>query len=92
MVVIWVIKIFYVQLFCVSIPSLLHLFCFYYVFTISVFYCADLWMKCSFDLSSFLEEISIHFPSVVFLYFFVVLIEEGLLVSPCYSLELCIKL
>ena len=49
-------------------------------------------MKCSFDLSSFLEELSIHLPFVVFLYFFAVLIEEGLLVSPFYSLELCVKL
>ena len=30
--------------------------------------------------------------SVVFLYFFALFIEEGLLVSPCHSLELCIQL
>ena len=39
-----------------------HLFlvssCFCYVPTISVLYCAHLCMKCSFDISSFLEEIS----------------------------------
>ena len=47
-------------------------------------------MKCSFDISNFLEEISSLTLSVVFLYFFVLSIDEGLLVSPCYSLELCI--
>ena len=49
-------------------------------------------MKCSFDISSFLEEISSLSPSVVFLYFFALFIEEGRLVSPCLSLELSIQL
>ena len=40
-------------------------------------------MKCSFDISNFLEEISSLSPSVVFLYFFALFIEEGLLVSSC---------
>ena len=30
--------------------------------------------------------------SVVFLYFFALIAEEGFLISPCYSLELCIEL
>ena len=30
--------------------------------------------------------------SIFFLYFFVLMTEEGFLVSPCYSLELCIQL
>ena len=30
--------------------------------------------------------------SVVFLYFFALIAEKGLLVSPCYSLELCIRM
>ena len=30
--------------------------------------------------------------SVVFLYFFALIAEEGFLVSPCYSLELCIQM
>ena len=42
-------------------------------------------MKYSFDISIFLEEVS-----VVFLYFFLLFIEEDLLASPCCSLELCI--
>ena len=48
-----------------------------------------LWMKCSLDISNFLEEISSLSPSIVFLYFFTLFIEEGLLVSLGYSLELC---
>ena len=47
-------------------------------------------MKFSFDISDFLEEISSLILSAVFLYFFALFIEEGLLVSPSYSLELCI--
>ena len=49
-------------------------------------------MKYSFDISSFLRELSSLSLSVVFLYFFALFIEEGLCVSPCYSLELCIQL
>ena len=30
--------------------------------------------------------------SIVFLYFFVLITEEDLLISPCYSLELCIQM
>ena len=45
-------------------------------------------MKCSSDISNFVVEISSLTLSVVFLYFFVLSIDEGLLVSPCYSLEL----
>ena len=48
-------------------------------------------MKCSLDLPSFLEEISSLSHSVVFLYFFALFIEESLLISPCYSLELCVQ-
>ena len=44
-------------------------------------------MKSSFDISDFLEEISSLTLSVVSLCFFALFIEEGLLVSPCYSLE-----
>ena len=36
----------------------------------------------------FLEEISSLSHSVVFLYFFALIAEEGFLISPCYSLEL----
>ena len=42
-------------------------------------------------ISNFLEEISSLFHSVVFLYFFALIAEEGFLISSCYSLELCIQ-
>ena len=90
--VIQVIKIFSVQFICVLVPSLLDLLCFYLVFTISVLYCVHLWIKCYTGISNFLEEITSVSQSIVFLYFFALFIEEGLFVSPCYSLELCIWL
>ena len=49
-------------------------------------------MKCFLGVSNFLEEISSLSHSVVFLYFFALMAEEGFLVSSCYSLELCIKM
>ena len=49
-------------------------------------------MKYSLGISHFLEEISSLSHSVVFLYFFALIIEEGFLISPCYSLELCIQM
>ena len=49
-------------------------------------------MKCSLVISNFVEEISSLFHSVVVLYFFALIIEEGFLISPCYSLELCIQM
>ena len=49
---------FFVQFFHVFFPSLLDLFCFYYIFTVSIVYWAHLWMKFSFDIFNFLEEIS----------------------------------
>ena len=39
-----------------------------------------------------LEEISSLSHSIVFLYFFALITEEGLLISPCYSSELCIQM
>ena len=48
-------------------------------------------MKCSLGISTFLEEMSSLPHSVVFLYFFALITEEGFLISPCYSLELCIS-
>ena len=44
-------------------------------------------MKYSLGISNFLEEISSLSHSVVFLYFFALIAEEGFLISPCYSLE-----
>ena len=49
-------------------------------------------MKCSLDISDFLEEISSLSLSIVFLYIFSLITEEGFLISPCYSLELCIQM
>ena len=49
-------------------------------------------MKCSLGISNFLEEISSLSHSVVFLYFFALITEEGFLISSCYSLELCIQM
>ena len=66
------------------------IFCFCQVHAISVLYCAHLCMKCSLGVSNFLEEISNLPNCLVFLYFFALIAEEGCLISPCYSLELCI--
>src|SRR5574337_983565 len=78
-------KIFFVQFFCVFLPPLLSIFCFCQVRTISVLYRAHLCMKCSLGISNFLEEISSLSHSVVFLYFFALIAEEGFLISSCYS-------
>ena len=49
-------------------------------------------MKCSLGISNFLDEISSLSYYIVFLYFFALITEEGFLISPCYSLELCIQM
>src|SRR5574337_356304 len=49
-------------------------------------------MKCSLGISHFLEAISSLSHSIVFLYFFALITEEGFLISPCCSLELCIQM
>ena len=43
-------------------------------------------------ISNFLEEISSLSHSIAFLYFFALITQEGFLVFPCYSLELCIQM
>ena len=53
---------------------------------------SHLCMKCSLGISNFLEEISSLSHSVLFLHFFALITEEGFLISPCYSLELCIQM
>ena len=55
-------------------------------------YWAHLCMKYSLGISSFLEESSSLSQSIVFLYFFALITEEGFLTSPCYSLERCIQM
>ena len=47
--------------------------------------------KCSLVISNFLEISSLSY-SIVFLYFSALITEEGFLISPCYSLELCIQM
>ena len=49
-------------------------------------------MKCSLGISNFLEEISSLSHSIVFFYFFALNTDAGFLISPCYSLELCIQM
>ena len=49
-------------------------------------------MKYSLFISNFLKE-NFSLPcSIVFLYFFALITEEGFLISPCYSLELCVQM
>ena len=49
-------------------------------------------MKSSLGISNFHEEISSLSNSIVFLYFFSLITEEGFLLSPCCSLEFCIQM
>ena len=49
-------------------------------------------MKYSLGISNFLEEISSLSHSIVFLYFFELIIEEGFLISSVYSLDCCIQI
>ena len=42
--------------------------------------------------SNFPKEISSLSHSIIFLYFFALITEKGFLISPCYSLELCIQM
>ena len=81
-VIIWVVKTFFVQFFCVFLPPPLSIFCFCLVHAISVLYRAHLCMKCSLGISNFLEELSSLSHSIVSLYFFALITEEGLLISP----------
>ena len=53
---------------------------------------SHLCMKCSLGISNFLDEISSLSHSVVFLYIFALIADEGFLISSCYSLELCIQM
>ena len=49
-------------------------------------------MKSSLGISNFLEEISSLSHSVVFIYLFALITEEGFLISLCYFLALCIQM
>ena len=50
------------------------------------------WMKCSLGFSNFFEEISSLYHSIIFLYCFALITDKGFLISPWYSLELCIQI
>ena len=78
--------------FHVFLPPLLNLSCFGKVLNISVLYHVHPCLKYSLDFSNFLEEISIHPHSCIFLYFSSLFIYGGLLFFLCFSLELCIQL
>jgi len=65
--------------FCVFLPPFPNTFFFCYVYTIYILHCAHLCIKCSLGISNLLEEISSLSLSVVFLYFFALIIEEGFL-------------
>ena len=58
--------------------------------SVFVLYWAHLCRKYSLGISNFLEEMSSVSHSIVFLYFFALITEEGFLLSPCYSLELAL--
>ena len=60
--------------------------------TIFVLYWAHLCMKCSLRIFNFLKEISSLSHSIFSLCFFVLIAEEGFLISPGYPLELCIQM
>ena len=64
-VVIWFMKIFSIQFFCVFFPSLPD-FSIFLVSTIFILYCAHLWAECSLNVSNFPEKISSLSPFVVF--------------------------
>ena len=88
--IILVIKMFFVQFFCVF---LLPLNIFSSVRSIPFLsFMEPIFAKYSLGISNFLEEISSLSYSVVFLYFFALIAEEGFLIPPCYSLELCIQM
>ena len=55
-------------------------------FTVPIFF-----MRHSLGISNFLEEISSLSHSIVSLYFFVLFTQEFFLISPFYSLKLCIQ-
>ena len=88
-VIIWVMKIFFCTvLLCILATS-------YFLLLLGPYHfcpCAPLCMKCSLGISNFLEEISSVSHSIVFLYFFALITEEGFLISSCNSLELCIQM
>ena len=83
-------KLFFVQFFCVFLPPLLNLLLLLGPHYFCLLLSPSL-HEIFLGISHFLEEISSLSHSIVFLYFFALITEEGFLISPCYSLELCIQ-
>ena len=89
--VIWVVKIFFCLVFlCILATS------YYFLLLLGPYHFCPLLCpslhEMFFGISNFLEEISSLSHSIVFLYFFALVTEEGFLISPCYSLELFIQM
>ena len=82
--IIWVMKIFFVQFFCVFLPPLLNNFCFCWVYTISFLNMHIFAWNVPLVSLIFLKSSSLSHP-IVFLYFFTLITEQGFLISPCYS-------
>ena len=86
--IIWVIKIvLYVSVFSCHLFSLSSASVRSLPFMVFIFSAC---MKSCLDIANFLEEIASLSHSIVFLYFFALITEEGFLIFPCYFLEFCI--
>ena len=46
----------------------------------------------SLGISNFLEEISSLSHSIIFLYFFAFITKEAFVITPCYSMTVCIQM
>ena len=79
-------KIFSVYFFCVFLPHLFNIFCLG-PYNFCPLLCLSL-HEMFHAISNSFQEISSFALSIVFLYFF----EKVFLISPCYSLELCIHM
>ena len=90
-VIIRVMKTFFVQFFCVFLSPLL-------ISSVSVrsipflSFIEPIFAWNISLVSHFFEEVSSLSHSVVFLYLFALITEEGFLISSCYFLELCIQM
>ena len=90
-VLIWVIKIIFVEFFCVFLTTSQHLLVLLGPYHFYPLLCPSLHEMFP-GSSDFLAEISSLSHFVVFFYLFVLVTEEGFPISPCYSLELCIQI
>ena len=80
-----VMKIFFIQFFCVFLPPLLNIFCFFQVHTL--FFIAPIFAWNVPLVSLIFLKSSLVFPILFFSCFFALIAEEGFLISPCYSLN-----